>query len=120
MTESNVKGFKLSSGEEIICELRKQNDSGNWLIENPILIEWEINANMAPTYDILPWAYAAKLAQPMTLSIFSIMMGPYSIRPDIENKYREMINNLSRVEELNAEAYRSTQLHARRVSTRKG
>lgn len=120
MTESNVKGFKLSSGEEIICEVRKQTESGNWLIENPILIEWEINPNMAPAYDILPWAYASRLAQPLTLSIFGILMGPFAIRQDIEHKYREMINRLSQIEETNAEAYRSTQLNARRVSTRKG
>jgi hypothetical protein len=68
----------------------------------------------------LPWAYAAKLSQVQQLSIFCIMMGPFAIRDDIEHKYREMLNNLSRIEELNAEAYRSTQLNARRVSTRKG
>lgn len=118
---SQVRGFKLTSGEEIICQIHQQTENtGTYKVEHPFLVEWEIHPNMAPCYDLLPWAFSLKVGQPMNIPVFSVCAGPYMVRSDMERQYRELYEKVVQSQETVEEARRqNSMMEPRRVSRRK-
>ena len=115
----NIKGFKLTSGEEIICHLHKR-DGLNFVIENPVLIEWEISQNAVPTYDLLPWTYAGKVGHPIQLNVIGVVGCPYDIQEHIIEPYSKLVDNLNeQAERTQLQKMHLSQLRPRRVSKRK-
>lgn len=118
--ESPIKGFKLTSGEEIVCELRR-SDGATYTIESPMLLEWEVSQSTGMAYDLMPWAYAHRISHTMSLSVFSVAAGPYEVRDLIANTYRETVQRVINAEEtrIAGERHVATNIIPRRVSKRK-
>lgn len=116
-----TKGFKLTSGEEIVAAVHKSEPAFH-VIENPVLIEWEFNHNQFPAYQFLPWAYTALLNRQQNLSVFAVATGPYDVREDVSRGYGEVVSNLVAIEEREQtqKLHQIVNLTPRRVSKRKG